>query len=653
MYKNVFLRRVFIVLLLVLAIIMFFPHSMMAEVNGMEVNGEVYTFEDKKSTYNFSQTDNSISSAKSETYGKFSISGMFSNTYYKDGFPAYEVKGDSVSFIYSYGDKILNNPKEEWHLVNDPGKKVDEIKLDSKINKGVIILQSSKDGNTWINVSVKTNILSDKPVETDPLYETKDIELTNGTYYRLIVAYECAYVSETSQVLFIKRDKEVFKKVAEVYKFYLQSASTFNNKNTERYYLGTKVNTGSKDNGYSGNVVSTENDPHNGWEIGKFFVEGFTQHVDDNGTPIIIKNVGDQVQLSFNLSQDINKLNNHEGLSIQSDDDGWDQEFEVQRLKSGFGKGTLIIRHTDYENKKSDPIVYTNFLEANAVPNADTIVKLFEEGDYEVALDYEVRCNKSILGIEFDLFPDISHYRIRFNFKVRNGNCMVFPFEVETGNELTNESITDKGFYIDLANSRYLKTNIIREILKEGETGLEQDTRYNRPAKDKEQFTEEGIYTITVNNLYTGQETIKKIYVGSDKLLMASIANNMDVSVIQQMVIEGAQIGDNGTLIINVNQTNNSGNENITENSNAVESVETQPVEEVKEKKTNIWIPIGITAMIIIATLTIILKKKSNVVIANNRVNVKIEKNTNITSEANAQIYFDVNNEEKEHEKND
>ena len=77
---------------------------------------------------------------------------------------------------------------------------------------------------------------------------------------------------------------------------------------------------------------------------------------------------------------------------------------------------------------------------------ANTRVQLFEEGDYEVALDYEVTKSQ--------LIPQTHHYRIFFKFSVRNANCMVYPFDIVTGAELTNSSVTENWFSLDLAKSR-------------------------------------------------------------------------------------------------------------------------------------------------------------------------------------------------------
>lgn len=310
---------------------------------------------------------------------------------------------------------------------------------------------------------------------------------------------------------------------------------------SEKYYMGTLVNTG-KDNGYSGNKKIAKKDPHFDWELGQFYVNGFSRveakHTDH---PIIIKNTGDEVTLWFSLEQNINKLDGKKNLVINSDKNGYDEVFDV--AKADFGKGTLIIRHTDYQNKKGKPVVYRDYLAANVSKDGDTKVQLCEEGDYEVSLLYEVKDN----GILF--FDSYENYRISFKFSVRNGNTMVFPFDVVTKQELTNESFTSNGFYLDLANSHYLEVNVKKQILQEGAKELVEDTRFNRPAKDKEEFTEEGVYTISVKNPTTGEETVKKIYVGTDDVLKAHVVTGLSISEIKAQVEDGAIINENGTII--------------------------------------------------------------------------------------------------------
>lgn len=125
---------------------------------------------------------------------------------------------------------------------------------------------------------------------------------------------------------------------------------------------------------------------------------------------------------------------------------------------------------------------------------------------------------------------------------------MVFPIDVKTHSELVNTSVTENGFYLDLANSKYLSVNIKKEVLKEGGNGLLEDVRFNRPAKVGDEYTEEGIYTITVKNEYTKEQTIKKIYVGKDSILKAHVQTGYSISDVKNMVKLGATIDENGNI---------------------------------------------------------------------------------------------------------
>ena len=280
------------------------------------------------------------------------------------------------------------------------------------------------------------------------------------------------------------------------------------------YFLGTTVNTG-KDNGYSGSKDINEKDPHYNWTLGRFYMKGFSRVMPNqaDGTPVFLKTVGDRVALNFELYQDIDHLNGQTKMVISNDKDGYDKYFKIDKEKEGFGRGTLIIKRTSFQNDEKKPSVYTDFLAARKLGTADTTVELFEEGDYEVAMDYEIN-NPGLLNV-----PSYTNYRVYFKFSVRNGNCMVFPFDVVTHAELTNAAITENGFYLDLAKSRYLNIDVKKEMLSSAGDGLVEDTRFNGPAKDGAEYTDEGIYTITVSNLYTGSTTVKKIFVGSSEAL--------------------------------------------------------------------------------------------------------------------------------------
>lgn len=313
------------------------------------------------------------------------------------------------------------------------------------------------------------------------------------------------------------------------------------------YHLGTDslVNAG-KDTGYAEANPIDKGDPHWDWSLGTFYLSNYTREIEDeNGDPLFLKNAGDTVTLWFALEQDINCLNGNKKLTIAEDKNGFDQQLGV--AQQNFGRGMLIVKHTDYLNH-STVTTYRDFLAAEDSTTANTEITVLEEGDYEVALDYEIRETRlNLFG--WEPMPTYHNYRIAFKFSVRNGNTMIFPRDVKTGAELTNKAITENGFTLDLAKSRYLNIDIKKEILQEGTNGLVEDVRFNKPAQDGSQYTDEGIYIITVTNRYTDQQTTKMIYVGTNDILKAYVVTGLPLQDIQNRVEAGAVIAEDGTLI--------------------------------------------------------------------------------------------------------
>ena len=263
--------------------------------------------------------------------------------------------------------------------------------------------------------------------------------------------------------------------------------------------------------------------------MGDFYVTGFTSYItDSDGTVVFLKNAGDDVKLSYRLLQDPECLNDDEDLEIHSDGKAWDEYFQTKTYQNS--KGLLIIRQTDYQNRVGEPLIYEAFLDG-LTKGADTEVHLCEEGDYEVALDYEIEVDGSYIGIiDKDTFED---YRQFFKFKVRNGNCMIFPLDL-SGNELTNESYSPDGFVIDFARSRYLSIDVKYMVLVEGRNGLVEDVRYNRPAADGEKYDQSGIYEITIKNLYTQTVMTKTIYVGDDPSIKMLAIDGMSIDEVNE-----------------------------------------------------------------------------------------------------------------------
>lgn len=527
-----------------------------ANETNISVSGKLYEF-DEKSEYEYSSNTPVEIITNDGKLGAFSISGDIKSIADVNGFSAYQVRHSDVTDLkedegivklsYKLGDTLIGVAETDWHIVEDKTTKINGEKLDEKMLKGAIILQTSLDGETWITDLMKTNIVEATSGFEPDFYNTKSIQQINGCYYRVIVVYKTERRVDDTKIGPITQKKFEEKKYTEIYEFYLiDSLENVSDKDlstvTPRKELGKRINTGI-DNGFSGNEPITDKDPHFGWDIGTFYLNGYTREQTDEGSkePIFLKTVGDRVTLWFHLQEDINCLNGREKLSINEDKNGYDQYFGVE--KTNFKHGALIIQFTDFEGKVHDPVIYTDYLAANAKTDANTKVELFEEGDYEVTLDYEIK-NSTGIG-------SYTNYKIFFKFKIRNGNCMVYPFDVSTGAELTDNALTENGFTFDLAKSRYLTIDIIRKAVKKENGRYILDTRVNTATQEGKIYETEGIYTFTVKNPSTGESTTKTIYVGSSPIYKA-LAKGETIDTINEQLDQGGQLQDDGSILFPV-----------------------------------------------------------------------------------------------------
>lgn len=303
-----------------------------------------------------------------------------------------------------------------------------------------------------------------------------------------------------------------------------------------RYELGHAVQAG-LDDGYAAQDAIIEKDPHFGWELGQFFVTGYTDATTDEAdAPIFIKGADEAVRLEFDLLQDITCLNGNERLSIAQDTNGYDEKLGV--AETDFGHGALVVRHTDGRGAAGEPMVYTDFLADNAEVSAATGVALYEEGDYEVALDYElVNDPRRIFGQS--LFPAYYNYRIAFGFSVRNAGTSVWLCDAATGRALGENPSAENGFYINFDKSPYLSVDVRRDIVSDDGKDLVEDARFDDVDGDTGAFVDEGVYTLSVTNPYTGEQSERCIYVGADEALKAFVATGIPLAEIRAHLADG------------------------------------------------------------------------------------------------------------------
>lgn len=291
------MKGIYKIISLMIALIMvfsMFPMAVSAADGKTEVPGKVYNLE-KDSHYVLG--DNSPST--SATVGTLTIGGNAKVSSEVNSFPAYETTNGNVTFSYVIKQEVLDRNETEWHLIDDKSKKVNNLTLDSNILSGALILRTSLDGITWTEDVMMSDIFGDE-TDTDSFYETKDVQLQNGCYYRVLVAYKMERRVEDSRVLFVTTKNYEQKQVSEVYEFYVFSETNETSPDaTPMKKLGKRINTG-KDNGYSGNEPIDKDDPHYGWDIGYFYINGYTrEEVSSNNTPVFLKNVGDKVTLGM------------------------------------------------------------------------------------------------------------------------------------------------------------------------------------------------------------------------------------------------------------------------------------------------------------------------------------------------------------------
>lgn len=345
-------------------------------------------------------------------FGEIKLDGNLTALSDKDGFKAYEISSGTVSIHYNIDvdDKIT--------LGDDKTKEVSNANLDDNVSSGAVIVQTSQDGKNWIVDKAYTDVLNKESDYSEIIYESNYVQQANGCYFRVLIAYQTEKLIEEKNVLFVDTSDYERSRWAEVYKFYLvdkeQGLTNSVGTTPRTVFQDNKYRTKVKKDGYTGTEKEDVDDPHFGWNLGDFTINGYTAKDKDKAEnneeiPVFLKNVGDQVTLWFTLNQDINKLNNNSSLLINEDTKAWDEYFGIP--KTNFKKGTLIIRQTDAEGAEGDPVIFTNYLEANVRTGADIKVKLFEEGDYEVALDYEIKDTSSLVN-------STSNYRLFFNFKI-------------------------------------------------------------------------------------------------------------------------------------------------------------------------------------------------------------------------------------------
>lgn len=483
-----------------------------------------------------------------ETLGQLSVTGDMNGNATAENIPALELNGlDTLTFTYTYCNALFNDDKFNWHIMDDKCSEVDGIKLGGRIGTGAIVIETSPDRENWTVAEKYLDILRIPEGSFDARSYTVDrMQLMDGCYFRVIVAYKLEIQLDDTKFLFIDTSDKDRKRAAEVYEFYVVGSDSGEKavvSNENKLPVGTL--TASEDHkGYSGGQEITSKDIHSGWKLGSFYLSGYSEIKDGD---MLIKTSTEGVSLWFNLAQfDLDRLHGDDDLSIKSDTDGADSYFGI--TGADFRRGALIIRRTDRNGAVGEPQVTADFLGSIETPLTDTLVHCFDEGDYEVALDYRINKDGFIFDRQYD-------YRIFFKFRVRNSGCSIDLTDTKTGQVIEGAS-TENGFRLTSPSSEYLKLKVSYSQWTEKENGYTETHIFDRSPSDGELFGEEGIYTVTAVNPTTdplGDEPlIRRIYVGTDDVLRAYASGKnpyMTVNMIAECLEKGGTVTEDGTVI--------------------------------------------------------------------------------------------------------
>ena len=176
-----------------------------------------YDFEES-SDYNYSGSTSTTNHLYGDPIGKIKISGDIEKETTFRGNKAYCVNGN-ISISYEYDGAYQDNDSADWNLESDSEKSAAGYKFDSKIGKGVLIIEKSKDGQTWNKSAEYTNFFENNKTGINDLLKTSDNEIIGGTYYRITVAYKMQ--RQTGKFWGFLWPEYEHKKFADVYTFYV------------------------------------------------------------------------------------------------------------------------------------------------------------------------------------------------------------------------------------------------------------------------------------------------------------------------------------------------------------------------------------------------------------------------------------------------
>lgn len=152
--------------------------------------------------------------------GSFSINGDIDDVATYRGKPAYGVSGN-LSFSYTYNGYLQDNSAESWNISSDTATSVAGYILTGSVGQGVVLIQTSTNGSVYENVvNPVTDFFSGKNGREN-FYTTDGNTVAQGSFYRIIIAYETRRKTGTTGIWPFKKDVFEYKNSVEIYEFYV------------------------------------------------------------------------------------------------------------------------------------------------------------------------------------------------------------------------------------------------------------------------------------------------------------------------------------------------------------------------------------------------------------------------------------------------
>lgn len=207
-----------ILLLISVATSLFFINAAAAEQANTVKNPSGYSYElSDGSNFNYSgATATDSFSYGRKTMGTFSITGPFNDDSTYRSTPAYGTTG-GVTFNYSYDGAYQDESAEKWYIKSDSSTSVAGHSISGSVGTGAVMVLKSSDGVTYTNVATDVNFFTNNKAGKTGFYTTDGNDILQGTYYRVIVAYQMFW--ENGKILFWHEEKTA--ECIEVYDFYL------------------------------------------------------------------------------------------------------------------------------------------------------------------------------------------------------------------------------------------------------------------------------------------------------------------------------------------------------------------------------------------------------------------------------------------------